>query len=72
MRVKIADGLEDWEHGWADRTGRFPLDQLARRYGWTISDRPNGSPALWKKPGKLLTLDEVLEQIAADVLNLAT
>lgn len=43
----------EFEHGWADGTGRHPLDALLRRHGWKVARRPEGEAPLWQK-GKLL------------------
>jgi len=38
----------DGRSAWADHTNRFPIDQLLRKYGYTIWERKKNEEPVWK------------------------
>lgn len=61
-RRSTSTETETWEPGWADTSGRHPLDQLLRKHGWEIHSRPPwGREPTWRKrisPSEWLVLAE--------------
>ena len=41
--------LDTW-HPSTDESGRFAIDQLLRRHGWSIHARPRAGDTLWCRP----------------------
>lgn len=58
--------------GWASDSGRFPGDQLLRRHGFVLLDRPDGEPAWWRDPDDKLPVRENEALLKANALEVGS
>lgn len=55
--------LEDDSHPFQDKSGRFPLDALLRKYGYAIWRREPGKEPIWILHGVEFSQSEVLARL---------
>ncbi len=56
----------DDTHSFADRTGRFALDQLLRKHGYRIVSRRKREEPIWMKDGDRMSQSEALDRLGRD------
>lgn len=49
------------EHWRSTQADPFPMSTLLREHGWSISERPTGSEAIWKRDDVLRTQSQALD-----------
>ena len=54
------------DHPSQDKSSRFPIDYLLRRYNFKIYSRPRDKEELWEKNGCIFTQREALSTIDED------
>ena len=59
----------DTSHAFADRTGRFALDQLLRENGFRIVARPKQGQARWGRGGKVYTYKRALNELPRSLVR---
>ena len=52
-----------------DRTTRFPVDALLRKFGYRIRSRKGNAEPEWEKAGVVLPQEEVLKGLGRDVVE---
>lgn len=56
-------------HAFADRTGRFPFDQLLRDNGFRLVSRPKQGQSQWTRDGRLYTFKRALKQLPESLVR---